>query len=873
MQHIVFDQSPTYKVGLLIKTAAFDKSKLEGAYINELVSQGIEAKDIIAFDLDYGTSKKPPMKVIEPCLASRLKALDSLGVTTLFVCDSNYFKKVTGVGKVDPHYGYVLPCKLKGFKHMNAILAPNFQGAFYNPIGVGEKMKMALSTLVDEMNGVYAPPGLSIIHSEYYPSSLADVKAALDGLLNYPMLTCDIEGFSLSFNEAGIATMGFAWDQHNGIAIPCDYRAFALGSKNEEGHYGEQIDNNEIKVLFMDFFENYKGKLMYHNSNYDIKVLVYELWMHDMLDQKNLIAGIKLMHKGIEDTKLIAYLATNSCAGNTLGLKALAHEFAGNYAQDDEDIKDVRRIPLPDLLRYNLVDCLSTWYVYNKHYKGMVADKQLSIYEDIMIPSVRTILQMELTGMPMEKARVEKTQKEMQALVDVHMKALDSNVLLQNFMVLKRAEACKIKNEELVKKVKPLSDWDDMQFNPASNQQLGDFLHLFLKIPIIDLTPTKQPAVGAKTLKKLLANTTNPAHKEVLGHVIGLAEVAKILNDFITNFLNRGIMKADGKLYLHGNFNLGGTVSGRLSSSGPNMQNIPSTKSKYAKPVKRCFSPPEGWLMMGADFASLEDRISALTTKDPNKLKVYTDGYDGHCLRAFSYWPEKLPGIVDTVESINSIKSLFPKIRQASKEPTFLLTYQGTYHGLMHNVGLSKAVAQAVEKNYHTMYRHSDEWIAERLQLATVDGYVTVAFGLRLRTPILGKTLLGTRSTPFEAKAESRTAGNAMGQSYGLLNNRAAIEFQEKVFNSPFALDIKPIAQIHDAMYFLVRDRIDVVEWFNIELVKCMEWCGLPEIQHPIVKLGGDVEIFHPSWADPIGLPNNASRREIMEVCREAVAA
>jgi DNA polymerase-1 len=100
----------------------------------------------------------------------------------------------------------------------------------------------------------------------------------------------------------------------------------------------------------------------------------------------------------------------------------------------------------------------------------------------------------------------------------------------------------------------------------------------------------------------------------------------------------------DGWNYLYGNFNLGGTVSGRLSSSDPNLQNLPAN-SKYAKLIKSAFQAPDGWLFAGLDFASLEDRISALTTKDPNKLTVYLEGFDGHSLRAQAYFTEKMPDI------------------------------------------------------------------------------------------------------------------------------------------------------------------------------------------------------------------------------------
>lgn len=273
--------------------------------------------------------------------------------------------------------------------------------------------------------------------------------------------------------------------------------------------------------------------------------------------------------------------------------------------------------------------------------------------------------------------------------------------------------------------------------------------------------------------------------------------------------------------------------------------------------------------MFGADFRSLEDYISALTTKDPNKLKVYTDGYDGHSLRAFSYFPELCAGIFDTVISINTIGDVLPQVRQDSKAPTFLLTYGGTFHGLMKNLGWPEEKAKRLEANYRELYKVSLQYIAKRIKQATVDGYVEVAFGLRVRTPMLARTVLGNKSTPYEAAAEGRTAGNAMGQSYGLLNNRAANEFQDRTLESEHRLDVLPIALIHDAIYGICKDDPATVAWVNKNLVECMSWQELPEIQHDTVKIGADLDLFWPSWANPLTLPNNATEAEISQLCEE----
>lgn len=271
---------------------------------------------------------------------------------------------------------------------------------------------------------------------------------------------------------------------------------------------------------------------------------------------------------------------------------------------------------------------------------------------------------------------------------------------------------------------------------------------------------------------------------------------------------------------------------------------------------------------------NVEDYISALTTKDPNKLAVYEQGFDGHCLRAAYYFRDSLPHIdLGDPGSVNSIKKTHPNLRQDSKAPTFLLTYGGTYHGMMSNLGWPEDMAKAIEANYHTLYKASDEFIQERLQQASKDGYVEVAFGLRVRTPLLKQVVFGSSRMPYEAAAEGRTAGNAMGQSYGLLNNRAAVDFMKKVHASKYRLDIKPVALIHDAIYILIRDCVEVMEWANKELIKSMQWQELPEIQHLTVKLGAAIDIFWPDWSNPTTLPNNADQDTIRRICAEAKEA
>jgi len=865
MKHIAFDNK--FSTAIFIKEGALNEAAIKECYIDKC---GLDNEGLVAFDLSYGGKKKPTAALRKEYLNKLMHSISSLGILHILCCDTEYFKTLTGKQNVNGALGYAFPCKLQGYEHINVFFSYNHQALFYKP-ELLEKIQLSVTKLSEHKDGTYVEPGTGIIHSESYPSSLEAIRNTLAQLHQYDKLTCDFECFSLKHYTSGIGSVGFAWDEHNGIAFSCDYNPLAepvnvltaAGRKTPKWYHGEQIHNTAVRALLKEFFETYKGTLIWHNVSYDAYIAVYQLWMGNLLDQAGMLTGMGIMLKRFECTKLITYLATNTCSGNKLTLKEQAHEFAGSWAQ--EDIKDIRLIPEPELLRYNLVDCLSTWYTYNKNYPVMVKDEQEDIYRNLFKPCVTDIIQMQLTGMCVDRAKVLEAEAE---LLAIKQKALDNILKLpitQQFIKDNIDKEVADRNAAYKQKVIDSSE-AEFKFNPNSNPQMQTFLYEYLGLPIIDLTKTKQPAVGSKTLEKLIGSIVDKDGDKllVLNSLVDFIKVGKLLSAFIPS-LKEAPLAPDGYHYVFGSFNLGGTVSGRLSSSNPNMQNMPSG-STYAWIIKKCFIAPTGYIFVGADSASLEDRIDALLTKDPNKLLVYTDGYDGHCLRAYAYFGKHMPDITSDKESVNSIKSLYPQYRQDSKAPTFALTYQGTWRTLMNNCGFDESLAKSIEENYHTMYEASDKWKAAKIKQASIDGYTTVAFGLRLRTPLLAQVILGNNKTPFEAEAEGRTVGNAFGQSYGLMNSRTCNEINSKIRASKYRLDIRPCAQIHDAGYWLCKDDLSTLKFLNDAVGKAFSWQELPEIAHDKVHLSGELDVFYPHWGMPITLKNNLSENEIRNV-------
>lgn len=653
MRYAYFSAQEEAQYPICVLTPQISKSDILDAYITPF---GSNPDEYLVLDLHRSqTAKKTPMAEMHSYIQSELvPVFEDMNVQYLLVTDAEYFKALTKATKVEVHLGYIMDCTFGPWK---VVYVPHHSRIFYDPDKVKAKIALGIEAMLQHRGGNYQAPGASIIKFAAYPSTAKEIEDWLEMLIaaNRP-LTCDIEGFSLKHHTSGIGTITFCWDEHEGIAFPVD-----LGPEGAT-----------VRALLKSFFLRFTQKLIYHSIGFDVYVLIYQLFMKDILDTEGLLEGLEVMLRNWDCTKLIAYLATNSCAGNVLKLKVLAQEFAGNWGIDSEEIKDITKIPLPQLLQYNLVDGLSTWYVWKKYRPIMIADQQEAIYEGLFKDAQRDIIQMQLTGMPLNMKRVHEVADVLEAYQAETLSIINASPLVQQFTDILRQSHVAKRNAALKKKQISMTDDETLaiELNPNSGPQLQELFYEFLGLPVIAKTDTGAPSIKGKVLKALKNHPMvqqQPLIDKLLDAFIGYKAVAKMLTDFIPS-MKAAAQGPDGWHYLFGNFNLGGTLSGRLSSSGPNLQNLPANvymmisaaflaqwpilapyvkkgELSLGKLIKSCFEAPPGWLFTGLDFASLEDKISALTTRDPNKLKVYTDGYDGHSLRAYAYWPDQMPDI------------------------------------------------------------------------------------------------------------------------------------------------------------------------------------------------------------------------------------
>lgn len=529
------------KIALLVPTS--EEEIIQREYMKYLMNF-----EVRCFLLPFPTDKKKisvsmARNYITNHLASSLNGFDYIGV-----CDGEYFKAFYGSCKPATELGYIHDSKLGKWK---ILYIPSYKAIYYDPDRTRNGIKVALTNLVKHATGAYTKPGANIIYSESYPKTEKEIQEALDKLHIYDSLTCDIETYSLKHPEAGLGSICFCWNEHEGIAFKIDP--------------DKDTRNEPVRKILKAFFIKYQGCLIFHNISFDAYILTYQLFMDSLLDTKGLREGLLYLLDNFEDTKLITYVATNNCTANHLSLKEQSIEFAGNYAQ--EDIGDITKIDEEQLLRYNLTDGLATWFVYNKWYAQMIADNQEDIYSNLLKPAIKDIIQMQLTGLPLDMNQVKKVKAQLESEQNKALYALMTSPIIINFEKYLNNKWVDRKNSEYKVKRVTLADAHE-SFNPNSNLQLRELFYDELGLPVLATTKSKEPSTSSDTIKALINYTDNPDIKVVLQALIDYSDVDKILTAFIPAF-EKAYAAPDGWHYLFGNFNLGGTVSGRLSSSNP----------------------------------------------------------------------------------------------------------------------------------------------------------------------------------------------------------------------------------------------------------------------------------------------------------------
>lgn len=650
-------------IAVLIKAYDVDeknKSNLMYRYVQKLSGFGVDKPGFRFTFLGLEQNPDPKKKIRKPeataCITEVLEYCDTLGIHTIVCTDSLYFQLLTGRSKLEESIDGIYNCVISTYEHIKVLPSIHYNSIIMAP-QKESLLEKSLKILAMHLNGAYVKPGSDVLKNYTVCKIPLQLKQYLESIMHLPEVTCDIEATSLKFYKSELLTIAFGLDKHTAMACPV-----------HKIYHSEQTED-DMKATLKWFFNIYKGKVWFHNALFDVKQLTYRLYMRSLDDFNGMQEGLNAF-SNVHDTFMVAYLAKNSTYRQPLGLKELSKEFMGEYA---ENVKEAILVPKDDLLLYNAKDCCATWYVLDTYRPLMIQDEQEVVYNDIMQPSMKPLLKMMLTGLPLDLGRTREAKEQLQKKLDEAVKLLhESHYVKRTVSVLKYQASIKYNESHKTKQKTP--DEIELEFNPNSSDQLRLLLFEILGFEEIEKTKAGKSSTKRGFIEEYLEEAKADGDVEVvkcLEALVAVSQISIILNTFINAFEELSIKHPSGYDFLKGNLKLGGTQSGRLSSSEPNLQNLPSG-SKYGKIIKNCFVAPEGWLFAGADFSALEDKVGAILSKDKNKTLEFAQNFDGHSLRALAFFPEELPeGLsIDSKEDNTLIKKEYGDIRGKSKGPS-----------------------------------------------------------------------------------------------------------------------------------------------------------------------------------------------------------
>lgn len=551
----------------------------------------------------------------------------------------------------------------------------------------------------------------------------------LTKLAQTELLTVDTETTNLDAMIATLVGISFATQAGEAVYIPFghDY----VGAPT-------QLSRETVLAKLKPILENPNIKKIGQNLKYDVEVL-----------QQN--AGIAL--QGIAfDTMLESYILDS--AANAHDMDSLALKYLGWRTITYQDVagKGAKQIPFNQVDvekagTYAAEDADVTLRLHEALWPRIADVRELAhVYQKIELPLVPVLANIECTGV----------------LID--------------------PEKLRLQGEELQKRLLELEEqafgMANGTFNLNSPKQLQDVLFQQLKLPILQKTPTGQPSTADQVLQELALDFELPRL------IIEYRSLSKLISTY-TSRLVAQINPSTGRI--HTSYNQTGAATGRLSSSEPNLQNIP-VRTAEGRRIRQAFIAKPGYQLISADYSQIELRIMAHISQDPGLLHAFKQDLDIHRATAGEVWN-------------TPIDQVTPEMRRNAKAINFGLIYGMSAFGLTRQLGIDRKAAQEYIDLYFARYPGVKAYMDKTRLTAKEKGYVETLWGRRLYLPEINASQI-----PRQRAAE-RTAINAPLQgSAADIIKMAMVRIanwlaEEKV-------EANMIMQVHDELVFEVKNEV-----------------------------------------------------------------
>jgi len=514
-----------------------------------------------------------------------------------------------------------------------------------------------------------------------------------------------------------------------------DLIGISFSWQKNEAYYLPADIITQIKNELLPIFENKNIKKIGHNLKYDLEILKQNGFIINGLYFDTMIASY-LLNPGHRQHNL------DTVAFTELGYQM--QPISDLIGSGHDQIK-MSEVPVKKVSWYACEDADMTYQIYQKLKSDLKERGVFGLFEELEMPLVAVLADIEKNGVKLDLKLLKKLAKE-----------TDDELILLEKKIFKAVGS---------------------EFNISSPLQLKEVLFDKLKISTVGIGKTKTGiSTAAGELEKLRGK-----HK-VIDLILDFRELAKLKSTYL-DALPKLINKKDGRV--HTSFNQTVTATGRLSSSNPNLQNIP-IRTERGQKIRRAFIAEKGFKILKADYSQIELRIIASLANDKNMLEAFESKTDIH---------------TKTAAFINDIKvsEVTPKLRRQAKEVNFGVLYGMGAWGLSQRTGISGQEAKKFIDKYFQTYKDVKRYLDETILIAKDKGYVETFYGRRRYIPEINSGIQQVRSGAERMAINMPIQGTAAD-----LIKLAMIAIFKKLPNiSP---GTKMILQVHDELVFEVPE-------------------------------------------------------------------
>ena len=580
----------------------------------------------------------------------------------------------------------------------------------------------------------------------------------------------ELDNWKRKITEKGYVAIDTETDSLN--AIQANLIGFSLATDINEACYIPIKHDNADKQIHIDDAIDFLKSInedpsilkIFHNKKYDALVL----------DKYNIKVN------SYDDTMLISY--SLGSGGTRHSLDFLAKKYMSHSAISFKEIagsgknqKSFNEISINEASIYAAEDADITFRLWKILRPRLMSEKISSVYETIERPLAKVIMDMEKNGV-----------------------CVDEKILRD----------LSIKFENDIKKIeKECFEIVGKEFNLGSPKQIGEILFDKLKIKGGKKTPSGAWSTDAETLS-FLASSGNILPKLLL-EWRGLSKLKSTYTDALPNFINKNTKR------IHTSYSMSSTSTGRLSSSDPNLQNIP-IKNDEGKMIRGAFIAEEGYSLISADYSQIELRIIAHISDDNNLKKAFKNDIDIHSLTASEVF-----GV--------PIKDMSQDIRRKAKAINFGIIYGISPFGLSNQLDISRSEASDYIRSYFEKFPSIRDYMESTKEFAKNNGFVKTLFGRKCIIDDSGNRGPGGKAFMERAAINAPIQGTAAD-----IIKRAMIKIPKNLKKEN--LETKMIMQVHDELIFETKDS-------EIEKTMSIVIKEMSEAHKPVVDLSVDLKV------------------------------